>query len=179
MISLPHPLEYPARERNGASCISLACMSLARKNQTLLNMSRMGGDAYVGHPQKRAARHCVNFQAIALLQSHVRDETLHCRMDYLLPIETEGSRCDLAGHVKERPSCARKFLFKFVKIETALDRHPGARIRLVFEPERLREESAPFDQNGSRCDQLYSLSARWGSQQPTDRRSRPEVRLIH
>jgi hypothetical protein len=43
----------------------------------------------------------------------------------------------------------------------------------------LREESAPFDQNGSRCDQLYSLSARWGFQQPTDRRSRPEVRLIH
>jgi hypothetical protein len=133
-------------------------MSLARKNQTLLNMSRVGGDAYVRYPQKRAARHCVNFQAIAFLQSHASDEALQCRMDRLLPVEAKGSRCDLASHVKERPSCARKFFFKFVKTETALDRHPGTRIRLVFEPERLREESAPFDQNGSGGDQLFGLS---------------------
>src|ERR1700732_3729750 len=105
LISLPRlPEYYPARERNGASCMSLACMCFARKKQTLLNMSRVGGDAYVRYPQKRAARHCVNFQAIAFLQSHVCDEALQCRMDRLLPIEAEGSRCDLASHVKERPS---------------------------------------------------------------------------
>ena len=79
-------------------------------------------------------------------------------MDRLLPIEAEGSRCGLASHVKECPSCARKFFFKFVKIETALDRFPGTRIRLVFELERLREESAAFNQNGAGGDQLFGLS---------------------
>jgi hypothetical protein len=128
--------------------MSLACMSLARKNQTLLNMSRVGGDAYVRYPQKRAARHCVNFQAIAFLQSHVCDEALQCRMDRLLPIEAE-SNCP------DPP-------VKFVRIETALDRHPGTRMRLVFEPQGLREKGVLFDQNGSGSDQLYSLSTCWG-----------------
>ena len=108
-------------------------MSLARKNQTLLNMSRVGGDAYVRHPEKRMPRDLINLQAITFLQSHVRDEAPQCRMDRLFPIEAEGIGCDLASHVKERPSCVRKLFLDFVRLEVVLERHPGARIRLVFE----------------------------------------------
>ena len=133
-------------------------MSVAREDHAFLNVTRVGGYAYVRHPQKRMRLHLVNLQAIALLKFHARDETLECRMDRLLPIEAESGRPDLARHIKECPSCGRQFAFKFVRIESALHRFPGTRIRLIFEPERLREVSAAFDQNCSGGDQLFDLS---------------------
>jgi hypothetical protein len=133
-------------------------LSVAREDQAFLNVTRVGGDAYVRHPQKPVHRHPINLQAVALSKSRARDEALECRMDRLLPVEAESSRPDPARHIKECPSCGREFVFKLVRIENALDRHPGTRIRLVFDAERLREESTPFDQNGSGGDQQFNLS---------------------
>ena len=79
-------------------------------------------------------------------------------MDRLFPIEAEGSGCDLAGHVKERPSCVRKLFLEFVRLEVVLERHPGARIWLVFEAYELREQRTLFDENGAGGDQLFGLS---------------------
>jgi hypothetical protein len=65
---------------------------------------------------------------------------------------------NFARNLKECPFCGRQFVFKFVRIETALAQHPGTRIRFIFKPERLREHGAPVDKNGSGGDQLFNLS---------------------
>src|ERR1039457_2165068 len=130
------------------------------KGEAFLNMTRVGRDAHIGHPQERVRRHAVNLQAIAFPQFGVRDEALQCRVRPVLAIEAKGGGPDLAGHVKERPSGRRDFLFELVAIELVRYRRPATRMQRGFEPQGLRKKRTLFDQNRSCCDHSNGLCSR-------------------
>jgi len=133
--------------------------SVAGENQTFLNVTRMGGHAYIRHPQERMRRHLVDLQTVALLKPCDRDQAFERPMDHLGSIETESSGPYLASHIEECPPGIRQLVFPFVKIQATIDRYPCIRIRVGFGAEKLRERSAFFNQNASGGNQMFGLSA--------------------
>ena len=104
-----------------------------------------------GHTQERVRRDVVNLQAIASLQLYARDNSLQCCVHHFLPLKAEGSPPDRAGHVKEYPACGGECLFELAAVKIVRNGRPTSRDWVVFQPQRLREKRAIFDQYGAGC----------------------------
>src|SRR5580704_1002822 len=103
------------------------------KKHAILNVPRVGREAYVRQPQEGACADGIDLQAITILQLYDRDQAFQRRLDHPWPLKTEGAGLDLAGHEKEHPSRGSEFRFELLAVRIVRDPSPAALGYTAFE----------------------------------------------
>src|ERR1700733_3703639 len=115
---------------------------------TLLDMARVCGNGCIGHSQKALGNDSSYFEAVEVLMSYLRQNSLQGGLDLFGSEGPKEHHLHLCSHEKESPANGMDLLIQGETIQ-GLDHAPIPRTGFVFQPEKFGDQGSFLNQNRS------------------------------